>query len=213
MSSVDSPSTSRTLLELLRSSAVNERAWETFIARYTPMIDRWCWRARLQAADADEVKGRVLATLATALKEFHYDPARRFRGWLKTIVNNAVRSYWRERTAKPGAIGSGDDAVHEQLEQIELPDPMRQLAEELDQSVQHDLALANRIITYVKERVEPRTWEAYWLTTMENVSASDVAERLGMNVTAVYMAKSRVGKRLREAAKQFQAEQQTRQEP
>jgi hypothetical protein len=41
-------------------------------------------------------------------------------------------------------------------------------------------------------RVEPQTWEAFRLTACENWQGEDVAAALGMNVTAVFKAKSRV---------------------
>lgn len=42
------------------------------------------------------------------------------------------------------------------------------------------------------------TWTACWETVVEDRSATDVANELGMSVNAVYVAKSRVLRRLRE---------------
>ena len=44
---------------------------------------------------------------------------------------------------------------------------------------------------------EERTWQAFWKTAVEHKTAPQAAEELGMSVAAVYMAKSRVLRRLR----------------
>ena len=45
---------------------------------------------------------------------------------------------------------------------------------------------------------EPRTWQAFWKIVVEEKAPADVAAELGMSKGAVYVAKSRVLKRLRE---------------
>ena len=50
----------------------------------------------------------------------------------------------------------------------------------------------------VRQRVAPHTWEAFRLLTFEGQSGAEVAPRVGMQVTMVYVAKSKVQKLLRE---------------
>jgi RNA polymerase sigma-70 factor (ECF subfamily) len=50
----------------------------------------------------------------------------------------------------------------------------------------------------VRGRVEAHTWEAFRLTAQEGLSGAEVAERLGLKVTTVFKAKSKVQKLLRE---------------
>ena len=47
-------------------------------------------------------------------------------------------------------------------------------------------------VTHVRQRVAPRTWEAYNLTAREGCPVPEVAARLQMNVATVYKAKSSV---------------------
>jgi len=58
----------------------------------------------------------------------------------------------------------------------------------------------------VYARVEPQTWEAFRLTACENLPGEDVAARLGMNVTAVFKAKSRVLGFIRQEVKRLDGE-------
>ena len=52
-------------------------------------------------------------------------------------------------------------------------------------------------------RVEPQTWEAFRLITSEGRSGEEVATQLGLNVMAVFKAKSRVLGFLREEVKRL----------
>ena len=70
------------------------------------------------------------------------------------------------------------------------------LVEQLDQARERDLRLAQRAADRVRQRVEPQTWCAYWRTAIEGAAAKDVAAELHLSVTAVYMAKRRVGRML-----------------
>ena len=47
-------------------------------------------------------------------------------------------------------------------------------------------------------RVNPKTWQAFELTAIEQLPSNEVAERLEMRLEAVYKAKSNVLKLLRE---------------
>jgi RNA polymerase sigma-70 factor (ECF subfamily) len=71
------------------------------------------------------------------------------------------------------------------------------LLQQLDNNLTDELRQAEEITRDVRARVEPRTWEAFWLTAIEKASGRDVAAKLGMTLGAVYTAKRRVGQMLR----------------
>ena len=68
---------------------------------------------------------------------------------------------------------------------------------EVEESLRRNLLLRNAC-EIVRARVEEHTWRAFWLTSVGGASGKEAAERLGMAITAVHMAKSRVRKMLRE---------------
>jgi RNA polymerase sigma-70 factor (ECF subfamily) len=205
MAETDGASTSPTLLRQLWNPGNNEQAWRTFLERYGPLIYRWCRRAGLRAADAEEVRDRVCYQLARAMRTFAYDPARRFRSWLKTVVDNAVRSLWRE-LRRPGALASGHAADQHDLEQIPAPADVDGLVQELDDGLAAELQRAQRVADGVRARVEDHTWQAFWLTAIGERPAPEVAAQLGMTTAAVYVAKNRVGKMLRQQAARVREE-------
>lgn len=179
------------------ASPVDADAWRAFVARYRSFIDDRCQRAGLQPADAEEIRSRVLASLAAAMPNFEYDPARRFRGYLNVVVRNAVRSYWRELDRRPGAVGVGATHVPGESGRAELSATLDDLAEELDDRVSSDLSALWVAMSRVSARVSPATWRAFWRTAFERAPAALVAHELGKSVAAVHVAKSRVTSMLR----------------
>ena len=175
----------------------NEAAWRRFLARYESLMDGWCRLAGLQVADANDLKQSVMTGLLTALKQFRYDPASSFRGYLRTCANNALRKFFGERGRKPGNYGTGGDGPRP-LDDATAADP-DELAALLDDSVSEDLRALHRVVERVRAQVSDDTWQAYRMTAIDGRPAADVAAELGKSVAAVYTAKSRVGKLLREA--------------
>lgn len=182
------PSTSPTLIRALAGPAA-DAAWAVFVERYTPLVDERCRKVGLQAADADDVRQQVFAQLVKALAGFRHDPARRFRGYLSRVVDNAITTQWRELARRPGSVGRGGD----------LPEPLAELPGELDDLIRDRLAEVVRAVERVRFEVGPGDWAPFWLTAVEGLSGDEVALRLGRKAAAVYVAKSRVLKRLRQS--------------
>ena len=198
--SPSSMATRPSLLLRLRQDPPDQGAWAEFVERYGRQIHAWCSRWGLQEADAQDVTQTVLLQLASKLQNFSYDPAQRFRAWLKTLTHHAWSDFlasWR-----PAVKGSGESAVHQLLDSVEARDELaRRLEETFDQELL-ELAVEN-----VRARVEERTWEAWRLTAQEGLSGAEAAARLGMQVGTVYKAKSKVHAMLQETLRQMQDEE------
>jgi RNA polymerase sigma-70 factor (ECF subfamily) len=192
--------TRSSLLARLREEPENQAAWGEFVDCYGPKLYAWCRRWELQPADAEDVTQAVLMKLSVQLRTFVYDPARRFRAWLKTVAQNAWNDYV---TGKRRAIpGSGDSRVYAVLETVEARDDLvARLEESFDQEL---LSLAT---TRVRERVEPHTWEAFQLTALEGRSGAEAAAVLQIQVGTVFKAKSKIQKMLREEIERLENEE------
>jgi RNA polymerase sigma factor (sigma-70 family) len=182
--------TSVTLLGRLRQEATDQAAWNDFVARYEPKILQWCRGWGLQESDARDVTQDVLLKLQRLLAKFAYDPSRSFRGWLRTLTHHAWRDLVDDRKRK--GSGSGDTAMQEFFENVAAGDT---LVEQLEEEYRGELL--DQAMARVRERVEPRTWDAFRLTTLEGCSGATVADRLEMKITRVYTAKSEVKKMIR----------------
>ena len=178
-------------LLLARLRARDEDAFSEIVRRYGDQIYRWCRRWHLQEADAEDVTQGVLARLARTLKKFEYDPARSFRAYLKTVTKYALTDFAGDRQG-PG-VGSGDTGVLEVLHSVEARED---LVGRLNESF--DRELYEEAVARVRGRVEGRTWEAFRLTAQEGQRGADVGRQLGMQVAAVFKARSKVQRMLRD---------------
>lgn len=189
--SAPTDTTSLTLLGRLRDSPADEAAWSEFVARYGPHVAAWCRQWGLQEADAQDVAQDVLLALVKQMGSFVYRQGGKFRAWLKTV---AYRTWCDllERRGRPGG-GSGDSAVLQLLHSV----PAREdFLARLDEA--HSRELLGLAMTAVRRRVQPQTWEAFRLLTLERLPGARVAELLGMKPGTVFVASCRVEKLLRE---------------
>jgi RNA polymerase sigma factor (sigma-70 family) len=188
----DSP-TSLTLLRLLCAPDRDEQAWHGFCHRYQPLIDRWSRRWLKQTADVEDVTQNVLGRVFTKIHTYAPDRGG-FRGWLKTVVENAVKDVLRGQRRRPGDRGSGNSDIAEMLQAVEQPETIDVLVQDLDSSLTRDL---DAVLAKVEKEVEPATMRAFRLTTLEGRPIADVAAELGKSYAAVCMAINRVKKKLR----------------
>jgi RNA polymerase sigma factor (sigma-70 family) len=180
-----------TLLLRLRRDPADERTWAEFVEIYGDKVLGWCRAWGLQDADARDVTQDVLARLAVRMRDFSYDPERSFRAWLETVARHAWGAFETARR-RPGA-GSGDSGVQDQLLSVAARDDLlARLGEAFDRD------LLEEATRRVRSRVQPRTWEAFRLTAEQGLSGAAAAERIGMRVSQVYVAKKRVQEMLRE---------------
>jgi RNA polymerase sigma-70 factor (ECF subfamily) len=184
-------STSATLLQRLQKPGDAE-AWRQFVHLYTPLLYQWTHRLGLQPADAADLVQEVLLKLYRALPQFQYDRQRSFRAWLFTLMRNKYQE-WRRRPV-PLPVGAVDDAPDEQAHH----DGPAALEEE-----EYRSHLRSRALRLIQNEFTPPTWQAFWATAVDGRAAAEVAKELSLTDNAVYLARGRVLRRLREALDGF----------
>jgi RNA polymerase sigma-70 factor (ECF subfamily) len=186
-----------TLLARLRHDPKDQAAWSDFVARYGPKILGWCRRWRLQQADAQDVTQEVLLKLNRLMATFVYDPTGSFHAWLKTLTHHAWLDFVAQR--RRADRGRGDSQM---VAFLESPQAGADLAEDLQDEFRRELL--DRAMARVRPRVASRTWDAFCLTAMEGWSGSAAGAHLQMKVAHVYMAKSRITKRIEEEVRRLE---------
>jgi RNA polymerase sigma-70 factor, ECF subfamily len=187
-----SSGTSRSLLERVRAD--DAAAWDRLVSLYAPLVLYWCRGRGLQDADAADVFQEVFLAVATHLGDFHKNhPGDTFRGWLRTITSNKILDHFRRRRRDPGGVGGSE--AQDRLAILAAPFMPEEASVADDQA---ERGLFYRALEFVRGEFEPKTWQAFWLTAVEDRLASEVADMLGMSAGAVRVAKSRVLHRLRE---------------
>ncbi|QDU00245.1 RNA polymerase sigma factor [Gimesia aquarii] len=173
-------------------------AWDQFVSIYEPLVYRLARAKGLQDADAREVVQEVLVSVSCAIERWEFEPERgRFRDWLFRIARNLMIKYLTRR--KYRSIGTGDSGMAQILEQ------QADSVSEEEESTHFDLEFRREVFRWaaeqVREQVKERTWQAFWLSSIEGQETTDVAQKLEMSVGAVHIARSRIRSRLRETIK------------
>jgi RNA polymerase sigma-70 factor (ECF subfamily) len=178
------------LLERVRSR--DPQAWHRLVELYQPLVLAWCRRAGVTSTDAEDVAQEVFAAVASALDHFRRDrPGDTFRGWLRVITRNQIWQLFRRSKGRPRAEGGSDAWEHLQEIADPLPGPAEEESEEMGQ-------LYLRAVELVRGEFEDRTWQAFWLSTVEDRDPAVVGQELNMTPNNVRQARSRVLRRLRE---------------
>src|SRR4051812_648644 len=97
------PSLIRRLQECHDQHAWQE-AWRDFDSRYRPVMVEWA-RAYLQDKQAaEDVVQVVFLKLTAVFPKFEYNAAKKFRGWLRSIVHNCCVNELRSRQRRPNVL-------------------------------------------------------------------------------------------------------------
>jgi RNA polymerase sigma-70 factor (ECF subfamily) len=192
----ESPETRLSLIVRLKDRQDRE-AWGEFLEIYRPLVYRLALGKGLQHADAEDVVQQVFGSVARAVDRWRPDAERaRFRTWLTTIAHNAIVNALSRRLPDRA---SGDTAERELLAEYAADSAESQM-----------LLVASRREVFqwaarrVREEFEPETWDAFWLTAVEGRDIAEVVETIHKQPGAIYAARSRVMRRLREVVLEWQ---------
>jgi RNA polymerase sigma-70 factor (ECF subfamily) len=196
----DDVPTSTTLLSRV-ADWQDHPAWVRFRDTYDPYLRRWCSGYGLDPEAIDEICDIIWCELAGRMRTFEYDPSGSFRGWLRQLCRSRVLNYLHQRRAHPhlslddredglAAVGpriAGQPAVTDD-EGEEVTDPALRLLLDATEQIQ----------AAVRARVKPHNWEAFSLVAIYDWSVERTAQALGMTRAAVYAAKERVARMVRD---------------
>lgn len=183
--------TPRSLLVRLAESPI-ESDWRRLVDLYQPFIGRWLCQAGIPESDRSDLCQDVLTAVVKDMAGFrHSDRVGAFRNWLRTVVVNRSRYYWRTKHREE-TIG------HELSTLDELEDPASGLSGIWER--EHDAFVTKQLLTLLEREYAPTTWSAFRRHVVDGIPAAEVARELGLSVNAVLIAKSRILRRLREEA-------------
>ena len=183
--------TTTRLLDALKERD-NQPAWAHIDSRYRPVIAGTARRLGLSEADADETAQRTLAEFVRVYREGRYDRSKgRLSSWILGIAHRTALRVRHE----------GRRAAHVDLDHAE--DPAQPGHDESAlRSIwtdERDRSILARAFDMLREdsALDPRTILAFELVAMRGVPAPEAASQCGMSVDQVYVARTRITKRLR----------------
>jgi RNA polymerase sigma-70 factor (ECF subfamily) len=183
-------STSLTLLSDLRGGGAT--AWRTFLHLYTPLVAAWCRKAGLQDADAAYICQEVFRGVSAGISRLEFGPDHSFRGWLWTIARRCLAKHFEQCRNGLNAVGGTDSMVRMNA----IPDWIREESAPGRRDGGGEVLM--RAAEMIRGDFEERTWQAFWLSTVENLPPEEISLRLSMTANAIRQARFRVIARLRE---------------
>ena len=184
-------STSISLLNRLQHTD-DSKNWNRLFELYAPLLRAWLRRYEVQDSDADDIVQEVLATVLKELPSFqHNQRIGAFRSWLRTILANRVKLFWRSQKYRP--VATGTSSLDDQLNQLQ--DDASEVSQMWNR--EHDEYVLQRLMRAVQPQFEAKTWQAFRRQVVDGEKANMLASELDMSLSSVYMAKSRVLSALR----------------
>lgn len=170
---------------LLRIRDPNDgAAWRLFDSIYRPLLIRFATGRGLSAADAEEIAQQCLAEVNQRIGSFEYDPGKgRFKGWLRTMAENRVRNWVRDRRRHVAA---------EDLSEMPARDGTP--ADEFDRLwMQEHLWFC---LGELRAEVGEKSYQAFHAYVIEQRPAEDVCGELGLSPGNLYTIKWRLTERV-----------------
>ena len=206
MGESESLPTRRSLLSRLRNLG-DDASWRTFFETYWQLIDNVARKSGLADPEAQDVVQDTVIAVARKMPGFRYDPEKgSFKQWLLLITRRRIHDHFRRLYRSPAiqARQSDPDSALENLaDPAPAPDAQVETAWE-NEWRQHLLVAA---LARVRQRVNPKHYQAFDCCVLQNLPAARVARMLGLNMAQVYLAKHRVRLSLKRATSELEAEQ------
>lgn len=123
-----------------------------------------------------------------------------FLAWLLRIARNAAVDLITQKSTR--ALGA--DGSEAQLQIANLP-AASELSSALD--LEYERVVFQWASKLVRDSVAEHTWQAFWLTTIEELSIEEAAAKLNTRPGNIYFARSRVMARIKQLVQKFQEQQ------
>lgn len=192
--------TQTNLLSAVRD-AQDSKAWGSFYRIYSTMVSHFARRMGLPEADADDVSQEVLMIVHDSLLHGRYNARRgRFRSWLYGVARRQSLARLRDRRRRTRAQWVADTGV-DLLDQLEdrSDDPSLILWQQ-----EWRYAVLAEALRHVQGQIGETVFMAFQHYAIERQPVEQVARRLGIATSSVYVYKGRVLSAVRDWIDQFE---------
>ncbi|MGD2108253.1 MAG: RNA polymerase sigma factor [Phycisphaerae bacterium] len=185
--------TTSTILGDLRNFE-NRAAWVRFVNRFRKPVVRFACRIGVPEWEAEDVAQETLVAFANAYRGGSYDRGKgRLSGWLFGIAYNQILRHRRAANRLPH---KGESSF------------LRNVPDEASASTLWDHEWEQSLLQNCLERAscefESTTFRAFEMVVRDDRPPGETAELLGIPIKAVYNAKHRVLKRVRELRSEYE---------
>lgn len=190
--------TTTVMLEALKDPSQGA-VWAEFDARYRPVVAAFARRLGLGDAEAEDVAQETLIEFLRAYRKGKYDRSRgRLGSWIMGIARHRIADGRIKAARSRGQRGESAFSVVADLRN------RTRMTAVWDQEQKR--AIVQRAMEILRQgRTSDNSLKAFELLAIRGVPAAAAAEQCGMTPDEVYVAKNRVGKRLREIVDELKA--------
>jgi RNA polymerase sigma-70 factor (ECF subfamily) len=196
--------TRASLIERLRDLQ-DQASWEVFFDTYWRLIYGTARKAGLSDEEAQDALQETMLCVSRRIPAFRYDPARgSFKAWLLRLTRWRVVDQFRKRGPVHAHQGSGGgNGATETV--ANLPDPASLVPNHVWET-DWKKNLAEVAQARVRARVDPKKYQLFDFYVNKEWPAAKVAERFGVSVNQVYLARHRLTGSLREEIQRLEDE-------
>lgn len=170
-------------------------AWRVFDEIYRPMLIRFACARGLHQADAEDVVQHCMTTVHEHIGGFDYNPQKgRFKSWLRTIINNRIRNFFRVRREYHGKTQELRQVADQELTPEELFEKLW-----MQEHLRHCLR-------QLRENVDQTTFKAFHDYVIDQKPAEEVCGELGITADNLYSIKWRMTRKVGVKLKQLLGE-------
>jgi RNA polymerase sigma factor (sigma-70 family) len=174
----------------------DNRSWQEFFDIYWRLIYHVALKAGLNPSEAEEVVQETVLSVAKAMKEFKYDPARgSFKGWLLQLTGWRITNQFKKRgrgglseSEQPAPSRGGTDPAQLPPEST-VPPELEQL---WDREWEENLLRA--AMDRVRRQANPRHFQIFDLLVLQHKPVKEICAFLSVSAMQVYLARHRIGK-------------------
>jgi RNA polymerase sigma-70 factor (ECF subfamily) len=198
--------TRRSLLSRLRNLDDGE-SWRVFFDRYWRMLYNVARRAGLTDADAQDVVQETVVAVARQMPEFRYDRAKgTFKHRLFRIARRRVADHLRRVYRQPpkGELAFDPLAEDDESVSVAVDESAGEFGTAWEQEWQQ--AVLEAAVSRVHEQVNPKHFQVFDYCVRQGWPPGKVAATLGVNIGQVYLARHRVSRAVRNAARAINEE-------
>jgi RNA polymerase sigma-70 factor (ECF subfamily) len=196
--------TRASLIERLRDLQ-DQASWEVFFDTYWRLIYGTARKAGLSDEEAQDALQETMLCVSRRIPAFRYDPARgSFKAWLLRLTRWRVVDQFRKRGPVHAHQGSaGGNGATETV--ANLPDPASLVPNHVWET-DWKKNLAEVALARIRARVDPKKYQLFDFYVNKEWPAAKVAERFGVSVNQVYLARHRLTGSLREEIQRLEDE-------
>src|SRR5438477_1407960 len=192
--------TRQSLLQRLRNWQ-DERGWHEFFDTYWKLIYRVAHQAGLSDAEAQDVVQETVISVAKQMEGFTYDPATgSFKAWLMRITQRRISDLLRKKHYQVGGKKfRREEALDTNIIENQPAGSSLDLDSIWDEEWRRTVMEAS--LQKVKSQADPKQFQIFHLHVTRGLPARQVAQRVGVTLAQVYVAKYKVSNLLRKQIK------------